>query len=337
MRPRFPKDPLHQTAKRIARSQGFHLGSCIYEGWSHFRTVRNVIYAGTFRGRDSVLKVFDDPRIIYEVLEHRAFLAHNRSRLLTAPALYASQQTSPHTGWLVMERIPAAFRHFDSPLKARDRADFLRAFEEYRRIFPKRPTRPLMLVERLSSVEYHRLRIDRWMDLANSAEEQRQLTGRRPLLAPREFLPRFRRALRLMDRTFRARRQVWSHGHVKPKEFFTNAQRTRFYLTDFAHAKYYPEGYDFALPIWADWLIGGNWRWPYRQWRKGVFTWIDDFVPVAQRLGVRGFRSLMRGAIAERTLGSLLADIPSAQSMSEREQRRRIRLLYRLLDELTGR
>lgn len=319
---------LYHKAKIVGQNTGFDLDREVYRGAYYANNrVRNIIFEGLFRGKPAILKLYDDPRITYEPLDQIAFNRVNTSRLLTAPKVYRYKILSPHTGWLIMEKLPKGGAFFRQPVD--DKKEFTALYLEYRAHFPYKPVRPLTLAERLPAGEFHIYRINRWFELATARESAR----RNPVLDPKTFLPRYRRALQCIRNEFKMRKMIWCHGHFKPHELYKLKNKNLCYLTDFAHTHLYPEGYELGFIIWADWLMSADWRLPYREWKKGVDEWIQVLQPIARTLGIKGYNRLIAASLAERILGTILADI-TATEKPRKEQEKRISLLYRLLDDI---
>lgn len=326
----MPPNPFASEAKRIARKTGFRLGPLLYSARHYGRQYRNAIYNGTFRGKSAVLKLYDEPQ---PTDEPRALAAYNHSKrnpILHAPNLYASGIVSPTRGWLIMERLASAGHFLPSPLSPAGRAEFLRVFVAYRKSFPTKPHRPLTLLEQLPAHEYHTVRISRWLQLAVDTEIARPL--RQQALNSKEFAPLYEAALVLLRKEFKTRKMLWCHGHVKPKEIFQCTDGT-YALTDFAHTRMYPEGYELAFIIWADWLLLGNWRLPYSQWKRPIREWLALIQPIAVQLGYRRVDALLHASLVERTLGTILADVESLDLLYA-ERRGRLKHLFRFLREL---
>lgn len=323
--------PLHNKALEIARETGFVLGPEIYRG-SYYSVdkIRNIIFAGSYRGKPAVLKIYDDPRLTDEPVSQLAFLKLNTSKILKAPAVYQYKTISPRAGWLIMEKLPENARPFPQPVP--DKKEFADLYFEYRSNFPLLPTRALALAENLPADEFHLFRIGRWLELASAKEAEILLSGGQATLIPREFVPRYQKALALIRKELKKRKMIWCHGHFKPHELFKLPDGTC-YLTDFAHSKMYPEGYEFGFIVWADWMMAADWRMDFASYKKGFDEWEEIFLPIAKKLRVKNFPSLMRASLAERALGSLLADVCATDRPRE-EKQRRIVLLYRLLDEI---
>ena len=322
-------------AKEIAASTGFILEEKIYQGTYYVAEyIRDVIYTGIWEGKSAVLKMYDDPRLTDEPLALEAFNAHNQSTALRAPTVYRSFVETPKRGWFIMERLPQTGAFFQSPLSKIERAKFAELYWEYRRNFPVVATRPLMLVEQLPASEYHRTRIAQWLRLANEKEEERKTRGEKILLAHEEFLPRYLKALAIIAAGFSTRGMVWCHGHFKPQELY-RAQDGRYFVTDFAHTKMYPEGYELAFIVWADCLMMRDWNMSYEQLREDIEEWRALFDARKEEIGLERFDELWRASLLERCIGTILADITATDRPRE-EQERRISYLYRLMDELLG-
>lgn len=322
---------LHQLAKKIARETGFTLGREIYRG-SYYapEKIRNVIFEGSYRNKPAVLKLYDDPRLTDEPVSQIAFNKVNTSALLVAPEVYEYKLLSPRQGWFIMEKLPEGGSFFAQPVE--NKHEFARLFLEYRLHFPMEPTRPLTLAEHLPADEYHIYRISRWLEQATGKEAEMALTGSQSVLRADQFMPRFKKALSLIRREFSRRKMIWCHGHFKPHELYKLRNKEQYYVIDFAHTKLYPEGYELAFIIWADWLMSADWRVPYQEWKKGVDGWLEVLRPIAEKLNTSEYNRLMAASLAERIMGTLLADVcASARPRAEKEAR--IALLYQLFDE----
>ncbi len=104
-------------------------------------------------------------------------------------------------------------------------------------------------------------------------------------------------------------------------------------MFDFGHTKLYPEGYELAFIVWADWIRPADWKIPYKEWRKGIFEWLKEMEPIGKKLKIKNLKSLMRANLLERYLGTILADICATNAPRE-EKEKRVDLLYKLMDEL---
>ena len=320
-------------AKQIASDTGFVLGEKMYQGTYYTAEyIRDVIYAGTWEGMPAVLKLYNDPRLSDEPLSLESFHQNNQSDLLLAPKLYRFHKDTPKRGWLIMEKLPQDGSFFRSPLSQSEKIAFMDLYMEYRQYFPKLPTRPLTLAEKLPSVEYHRTRIAQWFCLANEKEEERRGKQQDVLLLEEEFLPRYLQIMDRISKEFVDRKMIWCHGHFKPQELYRTNVGT-VYLTDFAHTKMYPEGYELAFIVWADRLMAADWCASYDEWKAGIDEWTEIFRAHQRLLGFEAFDRLWRASLLERSIGTVLADITASDKPRE-EQEGRIAHLYRLIDDL---
>jgi len=329
------KSKLQTWAEKIAVKNGFKADQLIYQGEYYTPdNVRNIIFSGTYQGKPAVLKVYDDPRTTDEPISQKNFIQNNKSKILTAPQLYAYDTVSPKKGWLIMEKLPENGQFFKSPMNNENRQRFLQIYLEYRKNFPLTPTRKLSLAEQLPAHEYHLFRISRWFQLANDREAAQVKSGKPKLLKPAEFIPRYQAGLAVIRKVFSTRKMIWCHGHFKPKEIYRVNGTNKYYLTDFAHTKMYPEGYEFGFMVWSDHLLGADWQMDYPAWKKGIWSWQTDFEPIAQTLQIQDFPTLAKASLVERVLGTILADVCAADR-PEQEKIKRLQLLYQLLDALT--
>jgi len=326
------KTYLHKQANKIAKSIGFNLGKEIHRG-SYYSPdkIRNIIFEGEYKSKPAVLKIYDDPHLTDEPISQITFNKINTSKLLTAPKVYKYKVESPQQGWLIMEKLPKEGEFLTQPFKNKE--EFVALYLEYRLNFPKQPTRTLTLAENLRADEFHIFRINRWLELATAKEAETTLSTKNPLLNPKEFMPRFEKGLNVIRKEFRKRKMIWCHGHFKPHELFKMPDENLYYLTDFAHNKMYPEGYEFGFIIWADWLMSADWNLPYEKWKAGIDEWAKQLKPIAKELNIKNFDSLMIASLIERIIGSILADI-CASERPKIEKEKRVKLLYRLLDDI---
>jgi len=331
------KSLMLKWAKEIIKKSGFKKPNLFYTAKKGTGDLRCLIYSGIYRNKPSVMKINDDPFRIAEPLNLVSFNKNNKSQKIIAPKLYAYGLVNATRDWFVMEKLPPDSSFFASlghrPLREDARKEFISLFIEYRKTFPKTPGRPLALSEKLPPSEFHRLRIHRWFDMTSDREANSEIKGKGSVLDTRIFFPLYFKALALLEKEFKDRKMVWSHGHFKPKEIFYSSKRNIYYLTDFAHVHMYPEGYELGFLIWTDWLMADNWKLPYKEWKKGVDGWIKYLVPVAKKLKYKNPENLIRASLVERILGAILADV-TASDRPKKEKLARLNHLCKLLEEL---
>jgi hypothetical protein len=298
-----------------------------------FGKTRVLIFTGQYKNKPAVLKIYDDPRISEEPLAQIKFNQQNKSKILRAPEVYKHEIASPQKGWLIMEKIPETAISFKRPLKPEQRKEFLEIYLEYRKNFPIKANRPLNLSENLPADKFHLFRIARWFQLANDKEAEIIISGQKPVLDPKEFIPRYIKGLSLIEKEFKKRKMIWSHGLFNPTKIFKDKSQNKYYLIDFGHNKMYPEGYELAFIIWADWFLETDWRMKYSDWKNGIDQWLLELKPIAKELKLRNFQSLIKVGLVERCLGTILADICATDRL-RKEKEKRIALLYRFLDKL---
>lgn len=331
------KSNLEIWGEKIANENNFLIDKKIYQGeYYSSGKIRNVIFSGVYKNNPAVLKIYDDPRLSDESASLKKFNKQNKSKILIAPKLFACQKISVYKGWLIMEKLSNG-KFFQPPLNKKGKEDFLNIYLEYRRNFPTMPFRKLTLAENLPANKFHLFRINRWLELANNKEaEQVIVKNNQPILIPDEFIPRFEKGCKIIDKEFQKRKMIWCHGHFKPKEIFKVKDKKQYYLTDFAHSKMYPEGYELSFIIWADCLMGENYHKKYSEWKKGIDEWTAMFEKLNEDyLKIDNFSALMKTGLIERILGTILADI-TATDRPRKEKKERIELLYQLFDELTN-
>jgi len=325
---------INKRIDKITKETGFVIDKEIYRGTYYTKNnIRNIIYSGNYKNKPAILKFYDDPRITEEPISLSTFAKSNKSKVLTAPKLYKKKIISAHTGWFIAEKIPDDFKKYKTPLNKAEREEFLQIFLDYRKNFPKQPTRKLYLAEKLSAENFHFFRINRWFELAQKKEADR-LVSNKKLFLNEEFLNLYEKAIEEIRKEFKNRKMIWCHGHFKPHEIFTDKKRSKYYLIDFAHTAMFPEGYELAFIVWSDYLVAlEKWNLPFGKWKKGVDEWIVDIENLAGELKYKNYKSLIRASIIERILGTILADITASDRL-DKEKTRGINLMTRLLEDL---
>lgn len=327
------KIDLRTFAKKECKKAGFKISKKIYQGEYYSKdNIRNIIYSGIYKNKPAVIKIYDDPRITDEPISLNNFHKNNKSKLIIAPKLYNYKIFTPNKGWLIIEKLPNNGNFYNSPLKPSQRSEFLKLYLEYRENFPNKPTRKLTLAENLNSAQFHVFRINRWFELANNKELERT-TKKQKVILDNNFIKLYNFAINLITKEFKFRKMVWCHGHFKPKEIFKSPDQNFYYLTDFAHTHLYPQGYELAFIIWADWFMTASWKTKYSEWKKGVDAWYNECIKILKTQKIKNPNNLMKASLAERIIGSILADI-TASDRPIREQTERIKKLSKLFYDL---
>lgn len=322
---------LENWAREVAQKNQFNIKKEIRRGF-YYATgqMKSLIYDGIWQGQAAVLKLYNDPRLTNDPIAQNAFNEKNKSKILLAPRVFKYEIVSPKAGWLIMEKI-AGERMLQSPLPPEKRANFLKLYLEYRKNFPIKPARPLFLAESLPAAEFNNYRISRWLELANDKEAEISLKEERAILDVKKFMPLFGKSVLIIRKEFAKRKMIWCHGLFAPYKIMK--KDGRYFLFDFGHAKLYPEGYELAFIIWADWIQYADWSLPYKEWRKGIFEWLKEMDKINKILKFKNFKSLMRASLIERCLGTILADI-CANDRPREEKEERVVLIFKLLEEL---
>jgi len=322
---------LENWAREVAQKNQFNIKKEISHSF-YYATgrMKSLLYEGFFEGKEAVLKLYDDPRLINDPVAQNAFNGKNKSKTLLAPKVLKYEIISPQKGWLIMEKISGE-RMLQSPLPAEKRANFLKLYLEYRKNFSSKPTRPLFLTENLPSAEFDHFRISRWLELANNKEAEIMLKDGRAVLDAKKFMPLFEKSIEIIRKELKKCKMIWCHGLFAPYKI--TKKGGQYYLFDFGHTKLYPEGYELAFIVWADWIMAADWRLSYKEWKKGIFDWLKEMEKIGKILKVKKFKSLMRVNLIERILGSILADVCATDKPRE-EKEKRLDLLYKLWIEL---
>jgi hypothetical protein len=318
-------------SEEVIQKTGFEKEKIIYQGYYYSKNyLRKLIFAGSYKAKKSVLSLYFDPRPSDEPLAQIEFNKNNQSKILKAPQVYDFKILSQNQGWILMEKLPKGGEFFSSPLNQKQKEEFLKLFLEYRKNFPKKSQRPLIYLEQLSAGQFHLARIYKWFRMAS--DKMVNFKDKKLKFDFKRFYPLFDQVLNLIEQEFKQREKIWCHGHFKPQEIY-KINSNNYYLTDFAHRAYYPEGYELAFIIWSDWLLGSDYNLDYFKFKKGIINWIEKLKPIAKQLKIKNFDSLIKASLAERILGTIFADLIASDKITK-EKNARIEKLERYLGEL---
>lgn len=315
---------LQKLAEQAALESGFVLGKKIYSLKYYDDSEIRAIFEGAYQSQPAVLKVYNDPRGGSEAQLVEQFNKYNASKLIRGPKVFAAKTISNQSGWYISEQL-AGGAFLKMPLVAADRGKFFELFLEYRRNFPEQSNIEKTLLEKLPAADFHLSRLARWLDLASSQEEQRAAASGALLLDAARFLPLYSKALQQIQRDFEAQKMIWCHGHFKPDELYALPGGT-YVLNNFSRMHYYPESYEPAFIVWADWLMSADWSSDYAEWKQGIEDWLRIF---SEKYDPK----ILRTALIERSLGTILADI-TASRPKQIEAEKRLGLLLNLLEDL---
>lgn len=323
--------PLERWARELAERHGLEVQDELRRTTHDTADdLRNLIWEVAYEGRPALLKVYDDDVVNLEPHTLRAFHEASRSTRLLAPELYLGESVSPTKGWLVIEKMPDDGRFFDSPLSPADRERFVDMFCEYRRNFPREPNRRLTLAEAQDAFHFHAFRLMQAVDTASTRELRRAYAGEPTVLEHDALLPRIAAVTDHLREVFGGRGLYWGHGHFKADDLYEYADGERCAIVDFGHAKMVPPGYEPALAIWWDQMVIAP-QADYDRWRAEIDEWAGRFLEAEPELD----RSTLFAALLERSLATVLESIAVEEDLADEERQERLRLHYRLIDELT--
>jgi hypothetical protein len=80
-------------------------------------------------------------------------------------------------------------------------------------------------------------------------------------------------------------------------------------------------------------MASDKWNMSYRNWKKGIDSWIMDIEKIAKRLNLKNHKRLIKVSLIERLIGAVLADI-TASDRPDKEKKKGISLMTKLLKEL---
>ncbi len=324
----------------VARENGFSLGAKISERLNDDGTLRNRIYDGFFDGKPAVLKIYDESEPTFEPLDLMQFVANSTSNSLFAPKVFKYAMITVKRGWIIMEHLPQGGKFFDVPLQPQRRQDFITILMEHKKHFPAKPNHEVPPIQQLPPHEFHKARIDGWMNIASQRDQERIAQKLEPLFVKEELLPRCKKGLEIIEQEFRHRKSFWSHALIKHHEVYSAANGT-FWLLDFGHCKFVPEGYAEAMIIWYDVMMFMKPNTPLYSHLENIQEWFDLFERHQEDLGRENMPQLLRASLLERIFGMMFADLTQKDLLVRNEEdfaKRKVLLkhLYDILDVMVS-
>ncbi|MFA6296545.1 MAG: hypothetical protein WC663_04270 [Patescibacteria group bacterium] len=270
---------------------------------------RNIIFKGNFENKKAILKMWKDPREVYEPLNLKEFLKNNKSEILTAPKLYNYKMYDDHSGWLIEEYIDTSKHIFEGMPKVENREEFFKVFIEYKKIWPKNPE--LKIFKDKTVGDWALRNISKWKKLAKEKSWLKQ-----------ESYDLCEKAIDVLKKDGNGYKFIWTHGHFKPKEIFKvnpptscGTSADKYYLTDFAHCCWQPEFAEGPFIVWSI-IQDARKIINYDLALKESLDWKNIFVK-NELTDKKGFDLGMLG----RSVGTILADIGGSDIPLEEKEK----------------
>jgi hypothetical protein len=202
--------------------------------------------------------------------------------------------------------------YFAAPLTRQEatqkRQEFIDLLVDYRSHFPfeYQPGMHVSEPESKTADEFHGQRLTAWREKA-VATNHKLMDQQQPGLLTDDRIMLYEQAEELVIEGFKNKQMLWGNGFVWPQ----NTHKTldgKFYLSNFAHAKYYPEGYEFIMPVWQDVIAKVNAASTAKQVMEHINIWLQDLLPHAASFKITAVDAIVRPALVERLLGTIYAD-----------------------------
>lgn len=235
---------------------------------------------------------------------------------------------------MIMEQLPKEAGTLRSPLSQEQRQDFLeKPFADLMQMKNRLAYREPIAAERLSVTDFVAQRFSAWRDLAERRSRDEQL----PQEVWNDLLVLESKVLANIRQTYGESGLEWTYGLPKPDKFHQVDEQ--YYLTDFKLIAMRPEGYDFAVAVWADGLMPVlantqlDTATAITEIRSRIQAWTTDWEVIAQRLGLPHDENKLRAMYAERIMGTIYADTIANRNLSPAEVSRRLMILKQLLEQ----
>lgn len=341
--------PLELHLQDVIDREGFiasEIGT-LYTGKWYDGRVRSVVIAGEYEGKPAVIKAYNDPRPSNQPKNLAVFNTHNRSSILHAPKLFASETESETAGWMIMQRVPEkASILSEGQLSAAQRKELLSVYCEYRTHFPTDASaeEKVVLLGRyaeyrlespdtpIDAAEYHAIRFKKWRTLAETQDQQHE-QSEGELLLTGEVAAVCDTAEQYVASVFAGKEMILCHGHIKSNEIH-KVSDSEYWITDFGHVDYKPQGYELVFMIWADVLMHSSFE-TSAEVMEAIEHWITDFYDVVgDATGENLEGGVLEAALAERLIGTIYADIIANATMPIEQKQKKLALVVPVLQEL---
>lgn len=295
-----------ENIQAVLRQASFTAEKEIYRCYVYGReNLRDLVLRGIYRGQSACIKIYKIGDITGSEIEKEAtnfqrFNTANRSVIIKAPELLANHPYDGQFGWFITSYIAGGKIiplgvNFST---AKQKEEIARCYLDYRFNFPK-AWRKKQLREEKGAEVIIKQRIKRWEALAKGRKSDISLAK-----------GSIKRAKDIIGREYGQIKLWWTHGHFCNREIIKTGNL--YYLTDFAHVKYYPELYELALVIWSLSLENNMERITAESWIEEIKKWESIYLSIiapAFDYDKDDFKKILRLNILERSLGAILADI----------------------------
>lgn len=312
--------------RRAAAEAGFEPAERLFSGRVlHPSKVGSVIYAGTWRGREAVLKVQLLPVEVPEERIIRAFNRQNQSARIRLPEVLAASpyRASRGFGYLVLERVKGQ-RLYGFPLAGSGDMDrFCSFYDELRSRAVRRAFLPGKAPETLPFITE---RLDKWQRFAQANR----------FLKLADYAPYLLRFYRLaVSRTPRLP-MVFGHAHLSPDDVFT-AGGGRYVLMSNLFWQYRPLYYDLAFNAYTRIQQLKDPSVTFMGLVRYLKKWEERYRRLRYVRGDRSFTERLGFCLLERSIGAILVDVATNRTYgntSPTQFKRTLKLNQQIFDHL---
>lgn len=284
--------------KRAAAEAGFAPAERLFSGRVlHPRKVGSVIYAGTWRGCEAVLKVQLLPVEVSEERIIRAFNRQNRSTRIRLPEIFAAgpYRASRGFGYLVLERVKGE-RLYGSPLAgASDMDRFCSFYDEFR---SKAVCKAFLAGRRPKTLPFVAERLDKWRRFA---EQNR-------FLKFTDYAPYLLRFYRLAIERAPEIPMVFGHAHLSPDDIFATKEGG-YVLMSNLFWQYRPRYYDLAFNVYTRIQQLSDRSVTFPRLVRYLKGWEERYRRLRHTRGDREFSRTYNFCLLERSVGAILVDV----------------------------
>jgi hypothetical protein len=295
---------------------------------------RELVIRGTYnieaeQKTDAQLKVVMDPRGLDAYTPLRLFHQQIKaSSLLTAPVLLAGQELKDGLSWTLTETIGEEYVQFPEPLSDEDRAEFFEMYTTYRAHFPQKAMGDQYIETHGEPEDATTFQVDRFKRWRRIKEHDTPEYNEFDLDAIEE------RVIEAVTRVHQDRPMEYIHGHFKVNQVF-RGPNGEVMLTDFDHAKFFPQGYELAFIGWSEAIMpDANWALAEEEWIANVEMYRTEITAIAEQIGYTNPEELIRVSMIERVYGTFIADNRLREDLDPEEKKRRANILLNYLDIL---
>jgi len=290
-----------QILSRVVKKTEFEVEKEIFRGKVYDdKKVGSILYKGSYKGRDAVLKIQGLQVDIDEIEIIRKFEAQNKSKIIHAPKIFVHKRWDKKAGYgFTISEYSTAVPIFKRPFaSAAQTKEFGRFYQEYR---TKAVTKDFLERPKGDTLAGSLAKVDYW----------RKLCENKGILKLEDYAPYLMRYYPLAAKHLPTIPITMSHNHITPEDVLRNKDGSFVLMSNlfWGHSYQYNE---LAMNVWHCWMAIRDTSYTYEQLLKYVKGWIAAYKRIPIVKADKDFDRKFAMQMLNRSIGTILADLGGA-------------------------